>query len=140
MDASIKITYTNNVRSLRPEHLRGFFVDWPHHPDPQAHLHILQGSAAVWCAYDEDQCVGFINAISDGVFYAFIPLLEVLPDYQGNGIAIELVKRMIDSLEQMYAIDIICDESIAPFYEKLSFTKCTGMVIRNYHNQDARQK
>ncbi len=136
----MNITYTNNINSILPAHLQGFFVGWPNHPDPQTHLRILQGSAAVWCAYDEDQCVGFINAISDGIFYAFIPLLEVLPAYQGNGIARELMKRMVDSLKQMYAIDIICDESIMPFYQKLNFTKCTGMVIRNYHNQDASQK
>lgn len=59
-----------------------------------------------------DQVVGFINAISDNVFYAFIPLFEVLPTYQQQGIGREMLRRMFDLLQSMYAIDLLCDERI----------------------------
>ncbi len=131
------ITYTDNVENIAPEALSGFFVDWPNHPNTQAHLEILRNSYRVWLACDGERCVGFINAISDGIFYAYIPLLEVLPEYQGNGIGSELVKRMLDSLDGMYAIDVVCDESVAAFYKRIGFGKCAGMVRRNIANQCA---
>ena len=36
---------------------------------------------------DAGRVVGFVTAISDGVLSAYIPLLEVLPEYQGAGSA-----------------------------------------------------
>ena len=129
------IIYKNVMDSLTEEQLQGFFVGWPVHPGPREHLEILRGSYAVWLAFDQNRCVGFINALSDGVFYAFIPLLEVLPDYQSKGIGKELVERMLETLENMYAIDVVCDDTVAPFYSKLGLSRCVGMVKRNYANQ-----
>ena len=125
------INYTNKIESINPAQLKGFFVGWPSHPEPETHLEILRGSYATWLALDQNKCVGFINALSDSVFYAFIPLLEVLPDYQGNGIGTELANRMFETLKDMYAIDVVCDESIAPFYERLGLSRRIGMIQRN---------
>jgi len=136
----MSISYTDSLESLTASQLEGFFVDWPEHPCPQTHREILRGSHAAWLAIDQGRCVGFINAISDGVFYAFIPLLEVLPDYQGKGIGTELMRRMLETLEGMYAIDIVCDKSVAPFYKAKGFSECVGMAKRNYANQGATNK
>ena len=48
--------------------------------------------------------VGFVTAISDGVLSAFIPLLEVLPEWQGPGIGTELVRRILAELEDFYMV------------------------------------
>ena len=133
----MSITYTDKIEPLSANQLQGFFVGWPEHPDPEAHLEVLRGSYAVWLAFDQERCVGFINALSDGVFYAYIPFLEVLPEYQGHGIGTELVRRMLETLESMYAIDIVCDESIASFYKEIGFSRCVGMITRNYAHQGA---
>ena len=129
------IVYTDKLESLDAAQLGGFFVGWPEHPNPEAHLEILRGSHAVWLALNQNQCVGFINALSDGVFCAFIPLLEVLPNYQRLGIGTELVRRMVETLENNYAIDIVCDESVVPFYTRQGFSQSVGMIRRNYANQ-----
>jgi ribosomal protein S18 acetylase RimI-like enzyme len=136
----MEITYTNKIESVNAKQLEGFFVGWSNRPNPETHLEILRGSYAIWLALDQNQCVGFINALSDSVFYAYIPLLEVLPDYQGKGIGKELAQRMIETLEMMYAVDIVCDESVAPFYDKIGFSRCVGMVKRNYKNQGTANK
>jgi len=133
----MNVTYTDNIESLTADQLGGFFVDWPTRPDEEAHIRILAGSCKVWLAMDGLQCVGRINAISDGVFYAYIPLLEVLPAYQGKGIGRELVERMLKSLSNMYAIDLQCDESLESYYHQLGFLSNSGMSIRNYENQGA---
>jgi ribosomal protein S18 acetylase RimI-like enzyme len=129
------LRYTDSLENIRPEQLQGFFVGWPNPANPETHLRILQGSSKFWLALDNEQVVGFITAISDGVLAAFIPLLEVLPEYQGQGIGLELTKRMLESLRHLYSIDLICDEELQPFYEKLGMRRYSGMIYRYYENQ-----
>ena len=102
--------YLTAVDDITPNQLRGFFVGWPNPPSPQTHLAILRRSDAVVLAVDDEtgQVVGFINALSDGVLNAFIPLLEVLPAYQGRGIGSELVQRLMAQLGDIYAVDLLC--------------------------------
>ena len=131
----MEIIYSNRVYQLNPNQLQGFFVGCHKKPTAETHLEILQKSYSAWIALYNNSCVGFINALSDDVFYAHIPLLEVLQKYRGYGIGTELVKRMLDTLDNMYAIDIICDETLVPFYKGLELKKSVGMVVRNYKNQ-----
>ena len=53
----------------------------------------------------------------------------------GKGIGTELMRRMMAKLKTLYAIDLICDEDVQGFYEKLGFSERRGMTIRNYENQ-----
>ncbi|MFN8374716.1 MAG: GNAT family N-acetyltransferase [Anaerolineae bacterium] len=131
------ITYTDSLEHITPDQLQGFFVGWPNPPSPETHLRLLQGSYRVVLALDDESgnVVGFINAISDGVLAAFIPLLEVLPAYKGRGIGSELTRRLLDGLRHLYSIDLICDEDVQPFYERLGMQRYSGMVYRNYDRQ-----
>ena len=131
------IGYTNSIDGLSVDQLRGgFFVGWPNPPAPEAHYRILAGSAAVVLAREPaGSVVGFITAVSDGVSCAYIPHLEVLPAYQGQGIGTELVQRMLAQLRHLYMIDLVCDPSVQPFYERLGMRALVGMVTRNYDRQ-----
>lgn len=132
------IRYTQSIEGMTADHLRGgFFNGWGNPPQPDAHLRILQGSYAVVLALDEDSgnVVGFITAVSDGVSAAYIPHLEVLAAYQGQGIGSELVRQMLVRLEQVYMIDLICDDDVMPFYERLGLRRYGGMIKRNYDRQ-----
>ncbi len=128
------ISYMNSTEGLRQDHLEDFFEGWVVAPSNETRLEMLRNSYAVWLAFDGDLCAGFINALSDGVFYSYIPLVEVVPAYRGQGIGSELVRRMLKTLGRMYAIDIVCDEAIATFYEKLDFAKSTAMIKRKGYN------
>ena len=124
--------YTTDVAELAPDDLGGFFVGWPSPPSPERHLEILRGSDHVVLARDGDdgQVVGFVTAISDGVLSAFIPLLEVLPRYQGHGIGSELVRRMLAELDGFYMIDLVCDDELEGFYRRFELTRLTAMGRR----------
>ena len=132
------IEYRNNLTDIKAEMLEGFFVGWPNPPSKQKHLEILQGSSHVWLAMDREseKVVGFINAISDGILSAYIPLLEVVPEYQKQGIGKELVIHMLQSLEQFYMVDLICNVELQEFYGSLGMHKATGALIRNYDRQN----
>lgn len=129
------------MEEVREPMLTGFFVGWPNPPKPETHLRILRGSYKAIVAIDDrtGMVVGFINAVSDGVLAAFIPLLEVLPDYRGRGIGSKLTKRMIYSLRDLYSIDLICDSSLQPYYERLGLVTATGMMLRNYEKQSGKR-
>jgi len=134
--------YKNSLDDISSDMLKGFFVDWPNPPNPQTHLMLLKKSSKVIIAIDDHttQVVGFITAISDGVLSAYIPLLEVLPEYKNKGIGQELVDRMLKELDDMYMIDLCCDDDLIPYYEKFGMTKTNGMVLRNYKMQSGSEK
>lgn len=131
------IVYEDNLDQVTKEMLNGFFTGWKIHPSPEKFLEILKNSEYKILAIDDDKnkVIGFINAISDKVLSVFIPLLEVLPEYQRQGIGSELAKRMLDKLKDYYMIDLVCDEDLEKFYLRFGMTKHSSMIKRNYQNQ-----
>lgn len=134
------ISYRETAAGVAAAQLRGFFVGWPNPPSPETHLRLLVGSDHVVLALDGDNdgtgdVVGFATAISDGVLSAYVPLLEVLPAYQGRGIGSELMHRMLDQLRHLYMVDLLCEPDLQPFYARVGMRPSTGMLLRNYARQ-----
>jgi ribosomal protein S18 acetylase RimI-like enzyme len=126
------IEYVTSAEGVEPADLEGFFVGWPRRPSSQQHLELLRGSSHVVLARDGRRVVGFVTGISDGVLSAYIPLLEVLPEYQHRGIGRELTRRLLAQLEGLYMIDLSCDEDVVPFYERLGLERLdAAMGLRN---------
>jgi ribosomal protein S18 acetylase RimI-like enzyme len=135
------IRYTDSLDSISADQLTGGFFDgWPNLPSAETHLRVLRGSAHVWLAVDEQtgQVVGFVNAVSDSVLSAYIPLLEVLPANQQRGIGTELMRRMLETLTDIYMVDLLCDIEFQPYYERLGMRRATGMLVRNYAAQSGK--
>jgi len=133
----INIRYVEDTAGVAPEQLAGFFVGWPNPPSPATHLRLLQASDHIVLALDEttNAVIGYIAALTDGVLFAYISSLEVLPAWQGQGIGGELVQRLLARLQELYAIDLLCDPDVQPFYARLGLRPATGMFIRNYARQ-----
>ena len=131
------LSYTDSLIGVTSEHLQGgFFAGWPNPPSPITHYRILANSTAIVLARTANgDVIGFITAVSDHVSCAYIPHLEVLPAYQGQGIGSELVRRMVAKLRHLYMIDLVCDPPLQSFYERLGMQAVVGMVIRNYDRQ-----
>jgi len=130
--------YTDALKDTRLS--EGFFDGWPNPPSKDKHRLILEQSYCSVVAIDEDknEIIGFVNAISDGVLSAYIPLLEVVKPYQGQGIATKLVQHLIDELSDLYMIDLSCDKDLVSFYEKFKMIQSNAMMLRNYQNQSGR--
>ena len=127
------ITYESTLDDVREEDLDGFFEGWPVKPSARRHLLLLRGSDHVILARESEtgRVVGFVTAVGDGVLSAFIPLLEVLPGFQGQGIGTELVRRMLAELEGTYMVDLGCDEDLVAFYERVGMWRTVGMALRD---------
>jgi ribosomal protein S18 acetylase RimI-like enzyme len=117
--------------------LKGFFQEWKKPHTPEDHLKILENSDHIVLAFDADthRVVGFITALTDKVQSAFIPLLEVLPDYRKQGIGTALVSKMLKKLKGIPAIDLTCDAELRKFYAKFGMFPSAGMVIRNFREK-----
>jgi ribosomal protein S18 acetylase RimI-like enzyme len=127
------IEYANDLTGLHAAELTGFFVGWGAPPTDERRVALLHGSSHVVLARDTDaagRLVGFVTALDDGVLMAYLPLLEVLPDYQHRGIGTELVRRMLAVLGSRYGVDVCCDDDVVPFYARFGFLRVNGMVLR----------
>ena len=121
--------------------LTGFFVNWPNPPNSTTHMKILTDSYCSFVAVDKNinRVVSFINAISDGVLSAYIPLLEVLPEYQGFGIGSDLVKCMFEELSDLYMIDICHDAELSAYYARFGALPSNASLFRNYNVQSGKR-
>jgi ribosomal protein S18 acetylase RimI-like enzyme len=137
----VSIVFRETLDGVELEQLSGgFFEGWPNPPSTSTFYKMLEQSYAIELAVDEQtgNVVGFIQAISDGVLSAYIPLLEVLPEYKAQGIGSTLVQRMLERLQGLYMIDLLCDPEVQTFYVRQAMQRATGMCIRHYSNQAGR--
>lgn len=70
--------------------------------------------------YENDELIGYVDCVSNGVTDAYIQDLMVHPDYQGKGIGTDLMNKMIECLKEkrIYMISVIFEDSLKTFYEK----------------------
>lgn len=131
------IKYMTSLEAIGTHQLQGFFVGWSKPWSPEQLYQILENSAYIFLAYDTEQSkvVGLINALSDKVSFAFIPMLEVLPEYQNMGIGGKLMENMVKKLEHIECVDLTCDVEMQGFYEKFGMLESHGMVFRKYLNK-----
>ena len=126
------IEYRSDLTNVTPEQIQGFFVGWQNPLPPETHLRMLTESDLAQIAIDADtgSVVGFVAALTDNVQGAFITLLEVLPEYQGQGVGKALMSQMLGRLSHIQTIELMCDGDLVPFYERFGMKPSGGMVLR----------
>jgi ribosomal protein S18 acetylase RimI-like enzyme len=128
------VGYRDSLDGVAADHLRGgFFEGWPNPPTPDGHLAHLRGCETVLLAVEPatGNVVGFVSVLGDGGTVAFVSLLEVLPAWRGRGIGSELMRRVLARYREHYAVDLVCDEDVVPFYERLGGTAGRAVLWRN---------
>ncbi len=131
------IIYQKDLNNISKKQLEGFFVGWSNPLTNTQHFQILENSQYFVLALDTttNKVIGFINALSDEVNFAFIPMLEVLPNYQNKGIGTRLMRIMLEQLSTVTCVDLTCDENMQGFYQRFSMLKSHGMILRKYLNE-----
>lgn len=83
----------------------------------------LNNSFFYICCYDDNNLIGFLDVISNGVTDAYIQDVIVNPKYQRKGIATTMMNMAIDRLKQngVYAISVLFEKNLLTFYQKFGF-------------------
>lgn len=131
------ITYSTEAKEIDNLEVTGFFEGWQSKPSDEALRSSIKNATYVVLAIDttNNKLVGYITALSDRVFAAYIPFLEVLSSYRFHGIGHTLVEKMTAQLNHLYMIDLVCDEEKASFYAEAGFQSWHAMIKRNFENQ-----
>ena len=98
-------------------------VDWESGQYPDKLVKAMRGYSTVISAWENDEPVGLICAMDDGVMTAYIHYLLVNPKCQGKGIGAELVRRIKEIYNDYLNLVVIAYSDKAVFYEKCGFKK-----------------
>lgn len=136
------ITYSINKNDIKNLSIGNFFVGWPNKPSIEILKQGVERADYAVLAIDTENnmLAGYITAITDHTLSAYIPFLEVEETYQKQGIGHELVTRILEQLQHLYMIDLVCDKELADFYSEAGFESWHAMIKRNYANQSGCQQ
>lgn len=99
--------------------------------DPEQLPKMVQNSQLIWAAFestnaDDEQLVGLIRVVGDGVSIAYIQDLLILPAYQKRGIGQRLLTKAMADLSEIRQLYISTDaaesnQHVIDFYVKNGF-------------------
>ncbi len=78
---------------------------------------------AIITAWEEDQCVGTVTVITDGVNYAHIDDLVVHPSFRSQGIGTHLMQMALEKLEPLHLdfVQLFPIPGRETFFQRLGF-------------------
>jgi len=84
---------------------------------------LVREASRVVGVYTGDALVGFCRAVTDGVSFAYLADVYVLPEHRGRGLGIELVKEMVEQAQFPKVKWLLHTRDMHALYEKVGFGK-----------------
>ena len=129
--------YYSSDKNFTQEQIKTLFhsVNWLSGNYPERVLKALNNSETVLTAWSNGKLIALVNVIDDGELTAYLHYLLVHPEYQGNGIGRNLLKKVKEKYSNyLYLILIAENEALIDYYRKEGFDvepNTTAMTIMN---------
>lgn len=82
---------------------------------------MLRHSPVQVAARAEGRLVGFARAITDGRYRAIVDDVVVDEAWRGRGLGHDLVLRLLEALDGVEQVRLVCRPDLVPFYDTLGF-------------------
>ncbi len=83
-------------------------------------LRAFKNSPVVCLAFVGDRLIGASRAITDGEYHAVVYDVAVHPEFQGNGVGKELMKRLLAKIN-VWRVMLVADREVQDFYRHFGF-------------------
>ena len=122
---------------INPEELRQLLqqTSWADKRDPLDIQRMLDRSQITLGVWDEDKLIAFARVITDDLFRALIDDVVVDQSYRHQGVASEMLGRILKRLEHIEIVMLDCGTDLIGFYGQFGFEPKDGasLELRNRH-------
>jgi|SRR5699024_4087672 len=124
----MKLSYSEN-KNINKEQLESLYKDvqwYAYTQDLELLLQAINESLDVISAWKDEELVGLIRIVGDGLTIIYIQDILVLNTYQNQGIATHLLQEALKKYKNVRQKVLLTEEApkVRHFYEKNGFQSC----------------